>query len=152
MGHNKSSDKRKTHSSECLQKETGQSIENMETKVWSRDWRKGHSETAPPGDPFHIQSPNLEAIEDDRKCLLMGTWYGYFLRGSARVWQIQRPIFTVIIGLNTGVLDGGAGVGSERAERVWRSMRGATVSEARPPRAPGDWTTNQRKRPMALAA
>jgi hypothetical protein len=34
--------------------------------------RKGHPETAPPGDPSHIQSPNPDAIVDAGKCLLTG--------------------------------------------------------------------------------
>ena len=33
-------------------------------KVWSRD--------CPPGDPSHIESPNLDTIADDQKCLLTG--------------------------------------------------------------------------------
>jgi hypothetical protein len=32
---------------------------------------KGHPETAPPGDPSHIQSPNLDVIMNARKCLLI---------------------------------------------------------------------------------
>ena len=31
-----------------------------------------HSETAPPGDPSHIQSPNPDTIVDAKKCLLTG--------------------------------------------------------------------------------
>jgi hypothetical protein len=39
-------------------------------KVWSKDLRKGHSETVPPGDPSsHIQSPNPDTIVDSNKCL-----------------------------------------------------------------------------------
>jgi hypothetical protein len=34
---------------------------------------KGHPETAPPGNPTHIQSPNWDAIEDAGKCLLRET-------------------------------------------------------------------------------
>jgi hypothetical protein len=40
--------------------------------VWSRDWRKGHPETAPPGDPFYIQLPNPDTVVDAKKCLLTG--------------------------------------------------------------------------------
>jgi hypothetical protein len=57
--------------------------------VWSKDWRKGHPETAPPGDSSHIQSPNPDIV-DAGKCLLIEAWYGYLLRGSTRAWQIQR--------------------------------------------------------------
>jgi hypothetical protein len=45
-------------------------------KVWSRDLRKGHSETAPQGDPSHIQSRNQEAIVDAGKFLLTRAWQG----------------------------------------------------------------------------
>jgi hypothetical protein len=63
---------------------------NMETKVWKRDWRKGHPETAPsPGDPFHKQSPNPDTIVDAKKCSLAGAWYSCLLRGSASAWQKQ---------------------------------------------------------------
>jgi hypothetical protein len=37
--------------------------------VWSRD----HLETAPPGDPSHIQSPNPDTIVDANKDLLTET-------------------------------------------------------------------------------
>jgi hypothetical protein len=40
-----------------------------ETKVWSRDRKKDHPETAPPVDSSHIQSPNPDTIVD-AKCLL----------------------------------------------------------------------------------
>ena len=40
-------------------------------KVWNRDRKKGHPETAPPGDPFYIQSPNSDTIVDFQ-CLLTG--------------------------------------------------------------------------------
>ena len=42
-------------------------------KVWIRDRRKVHPETAPPGDPSHIQSSNPDTIVDANKCLLTGT-------------------------------------------------------------------------------
>jgi hypothetical protein len=58
-------------------------------KKWCRDWRKGHSETAPPRDPSHLQTPNPDTIADDKKPLLTGTWYTYTLRGSASIWPIQ---------------------------------------------------------------
>jgi hypothetical protein len=57
--------------------------------VWSRDWRKGHPETAPLEDPPHIQSPNPDTIVDAKKCLLTGAWYSSPLRGSASAWSIQ---------------------------------------------------------------
>ena len=56
-----------------------------------------------------------------------------------------------------GVPNGGVGEVTEGAEGVCSPMEGATVStvpDPPSPRAPGDWTTNQRihmERPMALA-
>jgi hypothetical protein len=58
-------------------------------KVCSRDWRKGHPETAPPGDPSHIQLPNPGTIVDDKKCLMTGASYSYLLRGSARLTNTE---------------------------------------------------------------
>jgi hypothetical protein len=43
-------------------------------KVWSRDWRKGHPETSPPGDPSQIQLPSPDTIVDANKCFF------YFLK------------------------------------------------------------------------
>ena len=45
---------------------------NMEEKVWMRDGRKGHSETAPHGDPSHRHSPNPDTIVDAKMCMLTG--------------------------------------------------------------------------------
>jgi hypothetical protein len=47
--------------------------------------KKGHSETASPGDPSHIQSTNPDTVADAKKCLLTEAQYGYLLRGSASV-------------------------------------------------------------------
>jgi hypothetical protein len=33
------------------------------------------AETAPPGNPSYIQSPNPDTIVDAKKCLLKGTYY-----------------------------------------------------------------------------
>jgi hypothetical protein len=41
-------------------------------KVWSRNLKKGHPVTVPPGDTFHMQLPNPDAIVDANKCLLTG--------------------------------------------------------------------------------
>jgi hypothetical protein len=38
----------------------------------SRDSRKGHAETVPPGDLSQIQSPNSDTIVDAKKCFLKG--------------------------------------------------------------------------------
>jgi hypothetical protein len=34
--------------------QNGYCVRKHRDKVWSRDWRKGHEETAPPGHPSHI--------------------------------------------------------------------------------------------------
>jgi hypothetical protein len=44
---------------------------NMETKCGER-LKEKPSKDFPTGDPFHIQSPNLDTIVDARKCLLTG--------------------------------------------------------------------------------
>jgi hypothetical protein len=36
-------------------------------KMWNRDGRKVHPETAPPGNPSHIQSANTDTIVDAKK-------------------------------------------------------------------------------------
>ena len=53
------------------------------------------------------------------------------------------------------VNNGGVKEGTERAGGFCSPMEAATVSIGQTPRAPGDWTTNQRihiEGPMALAA
>jgi hypothetical protein len=39
-------------------------------KKCNKDSRKGHTETAPPRDPSHLQDTNPEAIADTKKRLL----------------------------------------------------------------------------------
>jgi len=48
---------------------TGKYGENL----WSRDWRKGHPKTAPPGDLDHIKPPNLDNIANAKKWMLTGS-------------------------------------------------------------------------------
>ena len=76
-------------------------------KVWSRDWRNGHSETAPPGGSAHIQPTNPHNIANAKKYMLTGTWYSCLLRGSARAWQIQRRMLAANHLVENGVLIGG---------------------------------------------
>ena len=45
---------------------------NTETKYGVETEAKAIPETAPPGDPSHIQSPNPHTIVDTNKCLLTG--------------------------------------------------------------------------------
>jgi hypothetical protein len=51
--------------------EREQNTHRKRYKVWSRDFKKGSPEKAPPGDPSHTQSPVLVTIMDVRKYLLM---------------------------------------------------------------------------------
>jgi hypothetical protein len=46
--------------------------EEIKKKILSRDRRKSHPETAPPGDPNHIQSPNPDTTVDANNCFLTG--------------------------------------------------------------------------------
>jgi hypothetical protein len=102
-------------------------------KLWSRDWRKGHPESAPPENPTHIQSPKPETIEDAKKCLLMEVWYNCLLRGSARAWQIQRQMLAANHWTELGVPDGRVGEGTEGAEGVYSPTEGATLSTGQTP-------------------
>ena len=47
-------------------------VNKILTGVWSRDCKKGHPKTAPPGDPSHIQSPKPDTIADAKNHLLTG--------------------------------------------------------------------------------
>jgi hypothetical protein len=71
-----------TQNCSCLKEMQGQRVE-------SRDWRKGHPETAPSRDPTYLQTPNPDTIADVKKRLLLGAWYSCALRGSASVWPRQ---------------------------------------------------------------
>ena len=123
----------------------------------SRDWRKGHPESAPPGDSSHIQLPHPDAIVDARKCLLSGAWYSCLLRVSARAWQIQRWMLAVNHWTEPG------GFQREKLQKVLKELRGSaapwgkgtTVWTGQSPGAAGNLTTNQRlhmEGPLALAA
>ena len=65
-------------------------IRSYRDKVWSRDWRKDHPDTAPPGDLSHIQPPNPDTIVEANKSLLTGDWYSCLLWGAASAWQILK--------------------------------------------------------------
>jgi hypothetical protein len=55
-------------------------------------WRNDHPETAPPGDPAHIQSQIPDTTVDANKCLLTEACYICLLGGSTSALQIQRCI------------------------------------------------------------
>jgi hypothetical protein len=96
-------------------------------KVWSRDWRKGHPETAPPRDPSHIQLPNPDTIVESNKCLMTGAWYSCLLRGSASAWQIQRWMLVVNHWTEHRVPNGGSRERTKEAEGVCSPIGGTTI-------------------------
>ena len=59
-----------------LEKKNSDGEEEEGEQIWRQSveqrLRKGHPETAPPGDPFHTQSPNEDTIVDAKKCMLTG--------------------------------------------------------------------------------
>jgi hypothetical protein len=79
-----------------LEEEQNTHGRSYRNKVWSRYWRNDHPETAPPGDPSHTQSPNLDTLMDANKCLLSRAWYSSLLRDSVSVWPILKWMFTSI--------------------------------------------------------
>ena len=104
-------------------------------KVWSREWKKGHPEIAPLGDPSHIQSPNPDTIVHVKKYLLTGAWYSCLLRGSARVWQIQRHVPAANHWTECRVPNGGVREKTERAEGLYNSIGRTTISITETPKS-----------------
>jgi hypothetical protein len=96
-------------------------------KVWSRHWRKGHPETAPPGKPSHIQPPNPGTMADANKSLLTGAWYSCLLRGSAIAWQIHKWMLTVIYWTEQKVPNEGARESTQGAEGVCSPIGGTSI-------------------------
>ena len=86
-------------------------------KVWSRDWRNDHPETAPPGNPSHKQTPKPNTIVDANKSLLTETWYNCPLRGSSSAWQ--RWMLTAIHWTKHKVPNEGA---RESYPRNWKGL------------------------------
>jgi hypothetical protein len=99
--------------------------------AWSRDWRNDHPETAPPGDPSHIQSPNPDTIENANKCLLTESWYSCFLRGSTSAWQKQRWMLKASHWTEHRIPNGGARERTQGAEEVCSPIGGTiwTIQE-----------------------
>jgi hypothetical protein len=89
--------------------------------------REGHPETAPPGDPSHIQSPKPDTIVDANKCLLTGAWYSCLLRSSASAWQIQRWMLSVNHWTEHRVPNGGARERTQGADRICSPIGGTTI-------------------------
>jgi hypothetical protein len=89
----------------------------------------GNPETAPPGDISHIQSSNLDTIVDDKKILLIGSWYSYLLRDSASAWQIQRWILSANHWTEHRVPSGDAREKTQGAEGVCSHRRNNNINE-----------------------
>ena len=96
-------------------------------KEWSRGWRKGHPETAPPRDPSHLQTPNLDTIADAKKHLVTGAWYSCPLRGSARACSIQIQMLAANYQTEHWDSNGGVRGRTEGAEGVCNSIRRTTI-------------------------
>jgi hypothetical protein len=109
-------------------------------RVWRRDWRNDHLETAPPGDPSHIQSQISDTIVDANKILLTGAW------------QIQKRMLTTIHWTEHSVPIEGARESTQGAEGVCSPRGGITIWTNSTPRALWDWTTNQRKHMVGLVS
>ena len=86
--------------------------------------RKDHPDTAPLGDPSHIQPPNLGTIAYARKILLTGLWYSSFLWSYASAWQIQKWLLTVIYWIEHRATNEGARESTQGAKGVCNSIGG----------------------------
>jgi hypothetical protein len=82
------------------------------TKIWNRNWRKGHQGTVSPGDLSCVQTPNPDTVVISQRCLMTGTWCGYSLEGTASTEQI----WIFIADIQTELRDpcGGTGEGLEK--------------------------------------
>jgi len=92
-------------------------------KVWSRDWRKGHPETAPPAVHPICRHQTQSLLLMAKKFMLTGSWYNCLLRGSARAWQIQRRMLAANYCTENGVPIRGVGESIEGAEGVCNPIR-----------------------------
>jgi hypothetical protein len=101
---------------------------------------KSETETAPPGDPSHMQTPNADTIADAKKCLLTGTWYSCLLRGSARSWLRQMRMLTANHWTECRDPNGEVRARTEGVEGVCNPIGRTTIStnQTPPPKLP--WT------------
>ena len=86
-----------------------------------------HSETAPPGNPFHNQPPNPDIIAYASKILLTRPWYSSLLWGYASTWQIQKWMLTVIYRMEHRAPNGGAIESNQGAKGICNPIGGTTI-------------------------
>jgi len=108
-------------------------------KVWSRDWRNGHSKPAPHEDPararahthththththIYLHPPNPDNIDEAKKWMLTGAWSSCLLRVSVRTGQIQRWMLATNHWTENGVPIGGVRERIEGAEGTCNPIR-----------------------------
>ena len=76
---------------------------------------------------FQKQLPNPDTMADANKSLLTGAWYSCLLRGSARAWQTQKWMLTVIYWMDYRVHNEGARESTQEAEGVCSPIGGTTI-------------------------
>jgi hypothetical protein len=85
-----------------------------------------HPETAPPGDPFHNQPPNVDSMAYANMIFLKGPWFSYLLWGYASTWQIQSWMLTVIYWMEHSAPNGWARESTQGVEGVCNPIGGTT--------------------------
>jgi hypothetical protein len=88
---------------------------------------KDHPETAPLGDPSHIQPTNPDTIEYSRKILLTGTWNSSLVWCYASAWQIQKWMFTVMYWIKRRAPNEGARECTQGAKGFCNPIGGTTI-------------------------
>ena len=110
---------------------------NMETKCGAETEGR-HPETAPPGDLYHLLTPNPDNIADAKKCLLTRAWYNCPLRGSARARPIQMQKHAVNHQTEPRDPNGKARGRTEGTEGGCKPHRKNNINQLGHPRAPRD--------------
>jgi hypothetical protein len=91
-----------------------------------------------------IYSPNPDTITDNKKCLLTEALYSCLLRGSARVWQIQRWRLTANHWTEHRIPKGGVRERTEGPDEVCKPIgRTAISTNQTPSELPGTKTSTR---------
>ena len=117
---------------------------NAGTKKWSRDWKKGHPEIAPPCHPFHPQTPNLDTIANAKKWLQIGSWNRYPVIGCTSTWLKQMKILTANHWTEPGNTNGRVRGKTKGAEGGCNPIGRTKISTNWTPQSSHELTTNQR--------